>query len=52
MSVITTLYSVASVRSTKTEAWSLYMPLFAQFIHNALLEWSISEPNVAVSLAE
>jgi len=38
-----------NVQSTQTEAWNLCTPLFEQFIHNELLEWSISEPNVSAT---
>ena len=41
-----------SVQNTQTEALSLYMPLFDQLIHNALLKWSISEPSASGTLAE
>jgi len=43
---------MTSVRSTQTDARSLYTPLFDQLIHNALLKWSTSKPSAAASLAE
>ena len=35
-------YSTASLQSAQIEPWSLYVPLFDQLIHNALLESSPS----------
>jgi len=37
---------------TQTQARSMYMPLFELFIHDALLECSITEWSATASLAE
>ena len=41
-------HTTASVQSRQKEVWSHCTPLFSQFIHNALLTWSVSELGAAI----
>jgi len=43
-------YITANVQSVQTEPWSLYTPFVDQFIHNELLECSLSLKQMLLQL--